>query len=97
MTVLLENGSALIAAYQMHDFHGGSGSWVVMMGFMVLGVVAILAVVLAVLRHPGRGKAGESDEPLIIAQRRLASGEISVDEYQRLRNALERSDVGSDS
>lgn len=96
MSLLLEVNPALLATYRMHDYDGGSGWWIVMFGLMILGVAAIFALVLAVLRRPGGDGAGESDEPLVIAQRRLARGEISTDEYQRLRNALEHSDLAPD-
>lgn len=96
MTQFLEINSVLIAAYRMHDYDGGSGWWIVMLGLMLLGVAAVFGLFLAVMRRPDRDGAGGSDEPLVIAQRRLARGEISADEYKHLRNALEHSGDGTE-
>ena len=38
---------------------------------------------------PGTMTAGHREEPLTILKRRLAAGEISLQDYERLRVALE--------
>ncbi len=72
--------------------HGiGWGWWL----FMVVGMIAFLGLlawgVSALVRGetPGPPPPRERPEqPLEILQRRLAHGEISVEEYEKLRDAL---------
>lgn len=58
----------------------------------VLGLVVILAAVAAAvilaIRHAAPRSAGRADEPEAILDRRLAAGEIDVDEYHELASAL---------
>jgi len=51
---------------------------------IVLLIVAILVVYLLV-----RGKGGNSDTPVDILKKRYAKGELSKEEYERLRKDIE--------
>ena len=72
---------------------GWGGGWLGMLvGLVVLGatVALIVAAVVWALRR-ARGGTTSTDTaglPLEIARRRLASGEISVEEYEQIRQAL---------
>ncbi|MEW6583648.1 MAG: hypothetical protein AB1416_12910 [Actinomycetota bacterium] len=69
----------------------GTGWWVLM---ILVWVVLIALVVWAIARlFPTRpdgepGRPADRDTPQDILDRRLARGEIDVDEYARLREAL---------
>jgi putative membrane protein len=72
-----------------HDV--GWGWWLL----MSLGMVAFWGLLIygvALLARRGSGpsapEARPPEPPLNVLQRRLAAGEISVDEYERLRDAL---------
>lgn len=72
--------------------HGiGWGWWLLMslgmVGFWALVVFAILAVVRAGSSEPER-RVETPERPLDALQRRLAAGEISVEEYTERRDAL---------
>ena len=79
----------------MMDGYGmGGGGWVVM---TLVWVVVLVVVVVAVVRifparddrpEPPRGWAAPSERPLEILDRRLASGEIDVETYDKLRERL---------
>ena len=73
--------------WDMHDW--GAGAWIVMMVFMLIfwGLV-ILGVAWLVREVTGRQRETEREEPLDILQRRLAAGELSVEEYERRRAVL---------
>ncbi|GAB4286790.1 MAG: SHOCT domain-containing protein [Deferrisomatales bacterium] len=60
--------------------------WIVMILFW--GVVAV-GVVLAVRRFLGRTHQARGENPLEILKRRYAAGEISKEEYERMRRDLE--------
>ena len=79
----------------MWEYHYGFGWWFVFGGVMMLlfwaGIIA--AVVLLIRTLFGRGRESPSrgrETPLEIAARRLASGEITEDEYNRIKSTLER-------
>ncbi|MGE4537912.1 MAG: SHOCT domain-containing protein [Desulfovibrio sp.] len=69
---------------------GGYGGWNMMSGsfggftMIVLLIVAILVVYLLV-----RGKNGNTDTPVDILKKRYARGELSKEEYERLRKDIE--------
>ena len=73
----------MIGAYwQMHDM--GTGWWILMTaGWIVLWAFVLWALV-GVLRMRGR----DERTPREILDRRLAEGEITVEEYERLRDAM---------
>jgi putative membrane protein len=77
----------------MWDGHEGMGWW--MAGASILWVLFILAVVFlaARLAAPRDGATGHTapeqfPRPLEIARRRYAAGEISRDEFERIRRDL---------
>jgi putative membrane protein len=71
-----------VAYWQMHDM--GAGWWVLMAaGWIVLWAFVIWALA-AVLRTRGH----DERSPREVLDRRLAAGEITVEEYERLRDAM---------
>jgi putative membrane protein len=67
------------------------GWWMVFGGvFWILFVAALVYLFTGAFR-PGTGNPDErSETPLEVAKRRLASGEISHEEFERIREALSR-------
>jgi putative membrane protein len=72
---------------------GGGGGWV-----MSLIGLAVLAAILWAVFHGGdrfrdtghrQGARADRDDALRILKRRLAEGDISLEEYERLRQAVE--------
>lgn len=78
------------------DYYGGdqmgAGGWVFMglIGIVLIGLVVAFAVWLIQdqRRRPFIGHSTGGGSALEILDRRLASGEISVPEYERLKAAL---------
>jgi uncharacterized membrane protein len=71
--------------------HGYGWGWPV---FLVIAVVCV-AMMAGMMRHGGwartqRTSSRDEDAPERILARRLASGEIDVQEFERLRDALGR-------
>ena len=73
----------------MHEGDVGVGWMIVMMlgmvlfwGLVVVGVVWLLREAIAHSRH------GQGADPLAILDRRLAEGEISVEEYEQRKKTL---------
>lgn len=73
----------------MHDSDVGAGWMIVMMlgmalfwGLVVVGVVWLLREAI------GRSHRGGDIDPLAILDRRLAQGQISVEEYEQRRKTL---------
>ena len=79
----------------MFYMHGAGWGWWVLMS---IGMVAFWAAVIYFFVWLIRGaparqadeKARDDDTPLELLGRRLAAGEISVDEYNERREALEQ-------
>lgn len=77
-------------------YAGGLGAWgwafmllhaALWVGIVVLGVY----LVARVLRRAGVGTApGRAETPLEILRRRYAAGEISSEDYQRMKDELKR-------
>jgi uncharacterized membrane protein len=62
-------------------------------GLLLLGLLALLVVaIIWAVRRAGRSTSATQSSadlpPLALAQRRLATGEITVEEYNRLREVL---------
>jgi uncharacterized membrane protein len=79
--------------------HMGTGDWV----FSIFGTLIILALIVGLfvwLVSPGSrsdtgpSAAGESAREIL--DRRLAGGEITVEQYRQLRGALDNADLTSD-
>jgi putative membrane protein len=74
--------------WDMHD--SGAGWWIVMMlGMLIFWGLVIAGVVWLVRELSGRRPDQGSERPLDVLQRRLAEGDISVEEYERRREILE--------
>ena len=76
------------------DMHGwGDGWWIVMgLGMLLFWALVIIGIVWVVreLGSPRAGREGRGrEDPVDILKRRLAQGEISVEEYERSRRTLE--------
>jgi putative membrane protein len=73
----------------MHDSDVGAGWMIVMMVGMVLFWGLVVVGVVWLLREAiGRGHRGPDADPLAILDRRLAEGQISVEEYEQRRKIL---------
>lgn len=88
--LLLAQSAPRLATLAYRDGHmdWGDGSWWVMFVVMAafwLGVLAIAAWAVAIY---GRRDSGRRESALDIARRRYASGEISAEEFDRLKRDL---------
>lgn len=73
----------------MHDNDIGTGWMIVMMlGMVVFWGLVILGIVWLLREAIGRGRHATSEDPLGTLDRRLAEGQISVDEYEQRRRVL---------
>lgn len=75
----------------MFPYDGTWGFW--QMGLMWVGMIAFWGLViwlfyLLVTRATGDRRGPDTEDPRRVLDRRLASGEIDLDEYTRLRDAL---------
>jgi putative membrane protein len=78
----------MVLAYsQMHEWDGWwmlvAAGWLLIWGLVVWWVVSLVRA-----RDGGRNDHGATAREVL--DRRLAEGEISVEEYQRLREAMRR-------
>lgn len=75
----------------MWGAHEGMGWWMLFGGVFWLALIGVVAylVTSAFARGP-RTLEGQPESALDIAKRRLAAGEISQEEYERLRDTLSR-------
>ncbi len=87
---------ALLADCMEGISHWGTGGWI-WMGLMMLAGVALIAAVIYLLLKGARGAGTpyapyaapwHGETPLETAQRRYAAGEISQDEFERIREDL---------
>ena len=82
---------ALIAAVDWHHGEIGTGWWFVMMVLMVLFWAAVIAAIVWLVRYAAAGASSAgSRDPQELLDERLAAGEIGIEEYERVRTALER-------
>jgi putative membrane protein len=73
----------------MHDGDVGTGWMIVMMLGMVLFWGLVVVGIVWLLREAiGRNHHGPGGDPLAILDRRLAEGQISVEEYEQRRKIL---------
>ena len=75
--------------FYMHDI--GWGWWFLMsIGMVAFWALVIYGIVWLVRgQTPQRREEPPTDPPREILKRRLAAGEISIDEYERLRETLD--------
>lgn len=68
----------------------GWGWWIVMsVGMVAFWGLLIYGIVSLARGGPRSSEPAASEAPITLLQRRMAAGEISVEEYERLRAALE--------
>lgn len=75
-----------------HEWSGWYGMGSLMMVFMLVFwalVIAALVFFIRWLAQQGRGAPPGGEGPLEILKKRYARGEISLEEYQRMRRDLE--------
>src|SRR5206468_4634592 len=69
-----------------YAMNGWMGAW---MWIPTILIIALLVLgLIAIVRGPAAEKQSATDDPLAIAARRLARGDISKDEYETLRSTL---------
>ena len=81
-----------VGMWQMHDM--GSGRWLL----MAMMIVAVVAVVIWLVANSPRsddssGRSAPGSPPVIaigILDRRLAAGEITIEDYEQRRRTLAR-------
>ena len=75
-------------AWDMHD--GGGGWWVVMMLAMVLFWALVIAGIVWLVRTGGLGErsGGRAKGAMDLLDERLATGDISIEDYERRREIL---------
>jgi putative membrane protein len=72
------------------DYGWGMGfGWIFMVLFGGLVVLGIISIVLAISRR--NGKAGPGETPLDLLKRRYANGEITKEEFERMKDDLMKS------
>jgi uncharacterized membrane protein len=77
---------------------GGFGwGWILVMAVAIVVCVAMMARMMQHGASRHRGPAGDPDvdAPEAILARRLASGEIDVEEFERLRDAFRRTSTST--
>ena len=73
-----------------HTDNVGWAGWVLMsIGMVAFWGLLIYAVVMLVRGPAEKNSSRPSEPPQTVLKRRLAAGEICVDEYEQLRDALE--------
>jgi putative membrane protein len=79
--------------FYVHQSAGWGWGWWVLMTFGMIAFWAVLIYALLWLVRSGRSgeerRFAAPEPPKEILQRRLAEGEISLDEYERLAQAIE--------
>jgi putative membrane protein len=88
-SVALALAPLVVLAFRHGDHMGdwGGGWWIVMIVMMVIFWAAVIALVVWVLRSL-TGPREARTTPLDIARERLAKGEISADEFERIKQQL---------
>ena len=64
---------------------GFGGAWMIIIWIIIIGL--IVWGVVALIKHSSQG-TGEKRQPLDIAKERYAKGEISKEEYERIKKDL---------
>lgn len=73
----------------MHDSDIGAGWMIVtMLGMIVFWGLVVVGVVWLLREAIGRHNSGPGADPLAILDRRLAEGQISVEEYEQRKKTL---------
>ena len=75
----------------MWEAHEGMGWWMLFGGvFWILFIGALVYLFSSAFDRGTGNRQARVDTPLEVAKRRLAAGEISHEEYERIRDALSR-------
>jgi putative membrane protein len=69
----------------MWPYYYGAWSWLWMAGFMILFWGGVIALAAWLIRSLGRS----SNDAMAILRKRLAAGEITQDEYEKTKRALQ--------
>lgn len=74
------------------SMHGnvGFGWWLVMTVAMILFWGGVIALIVWLLRGDSRTRRRGDDSPREILDRRLAAGDLSLEEYEQRRRVLDR-------
>jgi putative membrane protein len=71
------------------------GGWLWMMLMMIIGTIIVVLIVYLLIKTFYRGEitsgTGVRESPMDIAKRRYAAGEITREEFERIRNDLKGS------
>lgn len=79
----------------MHMFYDGGFFMGGMHGFWwIFWLLLLCVLVFWIWSRPGEGRRRPRETPIEILQRRLASGEIGADEYEKRKALLDRDAVG---
>jgi len=65
----------------------GFGGWMIIIWVVIIGLIA-WGVVALIRRGNSKPNAGEKQNPLDIAKERYAKGEISKEEFERIKKDL---------
>jgi len=63
-------------------------NWLIMVLMMFLSLALLVAVVLVIVWAVNRSRTGGAENPLDILKRRYAAGEITKEEYERMKQEL---------
>jgi putative membrane protein len=89
MITVAANLLTLADTFGMHDNDIGTGWWIAMMIGMVLFWALVILGVIWLVREIGSPHRGpRADDPRAILDRRLAAGDISIQEYEQRRKML---------
>mgnify|MGYP001141628869 CR=1 FL=1 len=84
---------AMMTADMMHWDEGGWFWMALMMVFWaIVAVVVIFFLARAFLSNGSWGKEEGREKPLDVAKRRYAAGEITEEEFERIKQALNKQD-----
>ena len=73
----------------MHGYGYDFGlGWLMMILMMVLSFAFLVAVILVIVWAVNRARLGPAESPLDILKRRYARGEITKEEYERMKQEL---------
>lgn len=76
----------------MWGYHDGMGWWMLFGGFWSLALLAaIVGLVVWAVSRAGAAQPTAREDPLEIAKRRLAHGEITVEQFEEIKRTIERS------
>lgn len=98
MSILAGDGTALLRETSVADNWGpghmdgdwGWGGWLGMVLMMVLFWTLVAAVIVAAIRTSRGGHPRAESTPLDVAAMRYARGEIGEEEFQRIKQGLQR-------